>query len=195
MKVLHFFKTYYPVAYGGVQQVIYQLAEGACRCGAEVDVLSLSPDGVSKDGVIGSHRVHTSRQDLYIASTGFSVSAIRDFKQLAEQADVIFVGIGSFGAQSPIVKDGFISHEQLDGLTTQGVIGEILGRFIDAAGQVVDCDSNKLLTSYDIRHNPCPRIAAAHGEDKRQGILAAIKGGWINGLVTDEHTARWLLTR
>ncbi|MBX4313701.1 sugar-binding domain-containing protein, partial [Mycobacterium tuberculosis] len=24
---------------------------------------------------------------------------------------------------------------------------------------------------------------------------AALKGGWINGLVTDEHTARWLLTR
>ncbi|WP_164097094.1 sugar-binding domain-containing protein, partial [Serratia marcescens] len=22
-----------------------------------------------------------------------------------------------------------------------------------------------------------------------------LKGGWINGLVTDEHTARWLLTR
>lgn len=119
----------------------------------------------------------------------------RSVSSMAEQADVIFVGIGSFGTQSPIVKDGFISHEQLDGLTTQGVIGEILGRFIDAAGQVVDCDSNKLLTSYDIRHNPCPRIAAAHGEDKRQGILAAIKGGWINGLVTDEHTARWLLTR
>ena len=89
MKVLHFFKTYYPVAYGGVQQVIYQLAEGACRGGAEVDVLSLSPDGASKDGFIGTHRVHTSRQDLYIASTGFSISAIRDFKRLAEQVDVI----------------------------------------------------------------------------------------------------------
>lgn len=89
MRILHFFKTYYPVAYGGVQQVIYQLAEGACRHGAEVDVLSLSPDGASHDGLIGSHSVHTSSQDFYIASTGFSFSAIRDFKRLAEQADVI----------------------------------------------------------------------------------------------------------
>lgn len=89
MRILHFFKTYYPVAYGGVQQVIYQLAEGACRHGSEVDVLSLSPNGASKDAFIGSHRVHTSRQDFYIASTGFSFSAIRDFKKLAEQADVI----------------------------------------------------------------------------------------------------------
>ncbi|HBU8608663.1 TPA: cytochrome C biogenesis protein CcdA, partial [Klebsiella pneumoniae] len=45
------------------------------------------------------------------------------------------------------------------------------------------------------RQSHCPRIAAACGEHKRPAILAALKGGWINGLVTDEHTARWLLTR
>ncbi|ACS87036.1 glycosyltransferase family 4 protein [Musicola paradisiaca] len=89
MRILHFFKTYYPVAYGGVQQVIYQLAEGASRQGAMVDVLSLSPDGSSKNGVIGHHQVHTSRQDLYLASTGFSLSVIRDFQELARQADII----------------------------------------------------------------------------------------------------------
>ncbi|MEI7375741.1 glycosyltransferase family 4 protein [Dickeya chrysanthemi] len=89
MKILHFFKTYYPVAYGGVQQVIYQLAEGASRRGATVDVLSLSPDGSSKNGVIGHHHVHTSHQDFYLASTGFSLSAIKDFQELATSADII----------------------------------------------------------------------------------------------------------
>ncbi|PLM67346.1 cytochrome C biogenesis protein CcdA, partial [Klebsiella pneumoniae] len=53
----------------------------------------------------------------------------------------------------------------------------------------------RMITSYDIRQSHCPRIAAACGEHKRPAILAALKGGWINGLVTDEHTARWLLTR
>lgn len=89
MRILHFFKTYYPVAYGGVQQVIYQLAEGACQQGAQVDVLSLGPDDVTGENVIGLHRVYTARQDIYIASTGFSWSAIRDFKRLAAQADII----------------------------------------------------------------------------------------------------------
>jgi len=89
MRILHFFKTYYPVAFGGVQQVIYQLAEGACRNGAEVDVLSLTHEKTSHDGKIGNHNVHTSKQDLYIASTGFSLSAFRDFRRLAEKADVI----------------------------------------------------------------------------------------------------------
>ena len=108
---------------------------------------------------------------------------------------MIFVGIGPLGTQRPIFKDGFINQAQMDELTARGGIGEILGRFIDAQGDVVDSEINRMITSYDIRQSHCPRIAAACGEHKRPAILAALKGGWINGLVTDEHTARWLLTR
>lgn len=114
---------------------------------------------------------------------------------VAHDANVIFVGIGALSQQSPIFKDGFITLDQLEALTLQGAIGEILGRFIDENGDVVECDINNLITSYDIRRSPCSRIAAACGDDKRPAILAALKGKWINGLVTDEQTARWLLTR
>lgn len=128
--------------------------------------------------------------DMWCTSRLFrSVSAV------ARQADVIFVGIGPLGTQSPIFKDGFINQAQMDELTARGGIGEIMGRFIDAEGGVVDSEINRMITSYDIRQNQCPRIAVACGEYKRPAILAALKGGWINGLVTDEHTARWLLTR
>lgn len=118
----------------------------------------------------------------------------RNVSAVAEASEVIFVGIGALGKQSPIFKDGFINEAQLDELTARGGV-EILGRFIDADGNVVDSLINRYITSYDIRQSQCPRIAAACGEDKRPAILAALKGGWINGLVTDEHTARWLLTR
>ncbi|HCF6464087.1 sugar-binding transcriptional regulator [Klebsiella oxytoca] len=128
--------------------------------------------------------------DMWCTSRLFrSVSAV------ARQADVIFVGIGPLGTQSPIFKDGFINQAQMDEVTAQGGIGEIMGRFIDAEGGVVDSEINRMITSYDIRQNQCPRIAVACGEYKRPAILAALKGGWINCLVTDEHTARWLLTR
>ena len=128
--------------------------------------------------------------DMWCTSRLFcSVSAV------ARRADVIFVGIGPLGTQSPIFKDGFINQAQMDELTARGGIGEIMGRFIDAEGGVVESEINRMITSYDIRQNQCPRIAVACGEYKRPAILAALKGGWINGLVTDEHTARWLLTR
>ncbi len=128
--------------------------------------------------------------DMWCTSRLFrSVSAV------ARQADVIFVGIGPLGTQSPIFKDGFINQAQMDEVTAQGGIGEIMGRFIDAEGGVVDSEINRMITSYDIRQNQCPRIAVACGEYKRPAILAALKGGRITGLATDEHTARWLLTR
>ncbi len=91
-----------------------------------------------------------------------------------------FVGIGPLGTQSPIFKDGFINQAQMDELTARGGIGRS-GRFIDAQGDVVDSEINRMITSYDIRQSHCPRIAAACGEHKRPDP-AALKGGWINGL-------------
>ena len=112
--------------------------------------------------------------DMWCTSRLFcSVSAV------ARRADVIFVGIGPLGTQSPIFKDGFINQAQMDELTARGGIGEIMGRFIDAEGGVVDSEINRMITSYDIRQNQCPRIAVACGEYKRPAILAALKGGWI----------------
>lgn len=89
MRILHFFKTYYPDAYGGVQQVIYQLAEGAIKNGHEVDVLCLSGKKPDTKFSIAAHTVYTAREDCYIASTGFSWSAITEFRRLAAQADII----------------------------------------------------------------------------------------------------------
>ncbi|HEY7867401.1 MAG TPA: sugar-binding transcriptional regulator [Psychromonas sp.] len=113
----------------------------------------------------------------------------------ADKADVLFVGIGSIGTDSPIVKDRFIDNEKSESLRKIGVVGEILGRFIDKEGNVVDHLINKMITSYDVRNNKNKKtIAIASGSDKQVAILAALKGQWLSGLVTDEQTARWLLT-
>ena len=80
--------------------------------------------------------------DMWCTSRLFcSVSAV------ARRADVIFVGIGPLGTQSPIFKDGFINQAQMDELTARGGIGEIMGRFIDAEGGVVDSEINRMITA------------------------------------------------
>ena len=43
MKVLHFYKTYFPDTVGGIEQVIYQIARGTTSLGVTTEVLSLSP--------------------------------------------------------------------------------------------------------------------------------------------------------
>lgn len=89
MKVLHFFKTYLPETMGGIEQVIYQLAEGGIRHGVESEVLYLSENSPMRDCVVGRHKTHRVHEDLQLASTGFSLSAFAEFRRLARQADLI----------------------------------------------------------------------------------------------------------
>jgi len=89
LKVLHFFKTYYPQTMGGIEQVIFQLAEGGREHGINAQVLSLSAQGACRNVKVGEHLAHTSKLDLHLASTGFSFSAFKDFAELAREADII----------------------------------------------------------------------------------------------------------
>lgn len=89
IKVLHFFKTYYPETMGGIEQVIFQLAEGCIKHGIESEVLYLSREGAARGRRVANHVSHCSKQDLQVASTGLSLSAFKDFAELAKEADVI----------------------------------------------------------------------------------------------------------
>jgi rhamnosyl/mannosyltransferase len=88
MRVLHFYKTYYPDTWGGIEQVIRQLCVGTGRLGVTNDVLTLSRGGPSEIEFEG-HTVHRVPLDFEIASTGFSFAAIRKLARLARKADVI----------------------------------------------------------------------------------------------------------
>ncbi|SDO51771.1 glycosyltransferase family 4 protein [Pseudomonas jinjuensis] len=89
IKVLHFFKTYYPETMGGIEQVIYQLAEGGVKQGIQPEVLYLSRRGSARNELIANHFTHRSKLDLQLASTGFSLAAVRDFAELVEQVDIV----------------------------------------------------------------------------------------------------------
>ncbi|QRY79685.1 glycosyltransferase [Pseudomonas sp. PDNC002] len=88
MKVLHFYKTFGPEQYGGVEMFIRHLTRATALQGCENTVLSLAREPM-KPVTTSSFRLVQAKQDLQIASTGFSWSALGAFAQLAEQADVI----------------------------------------------------------------------------------------------------------
>ena len=89
IKVLHFFKTYYPDSMGGIEQVIFQIAEGTQAHGVEPEVLYLSSRGAARNEPVANHLTHRAKLDLHVASTGFSLSAFKDFAELARQADIV----------------------------------------------------------------------------------------------------------
>ena len=85
IKILHFFKTYYPETMGGIEQVIFQIAEGGTKYGIESEVLYLSERGPARNEQVGRHLTHRSKLDLHVASTGFSLSAFKYFAELAKK--------------------------------------------------------------------------------------------------------------
>lgn len=89
MRILHFYKTYFPDSVGGVEQVINQLARASQPLGVYAEVLALSPKLSAPVIEIDGHRVHRVKNNFQIASTGFSLAAFSRFSQLAKQVDVI----------------------------------------------------------------------------------------------------------
>jgi rhamnosyl/mannosyltransferase len=89
VKILHFFKTYYPDSFGGVEQVIFQLSRGTTEQGYQAEVLSLSRNPENAPIFIDNHRVHQSKLNFELASTGFSTAVFSRFAKLAQQADII----------------------------------------------------------------------------------------------------------
>lgn len=110
---------------------------------------------------------------------------------LAQKADVAFVGIGNVGINCPLHEDGFISNAEVHELMKAGAVAELLGLPIDANGARVDSKTGARATSLRIDSPPKrPTIGFAGGERKRAALVAALKGKWLSGLVTDELCAR-----
>ena len=89
MRVLHFYRTYFPDTVGGIEQVINQLARGTAALGIDTEVLSLSRARRAETIELDGHLAHSAKLDFQIASTGFSTSAFSRFSQLAAKADII----------------------------------------------------------------------------------------------------------
>jgi rhamnosyl/mannosyltransferase len=89
MRVLHFYKTYYPDSVGGIEQVIRQLCVGTGRLGVTNQVLSLSRDKQLAPFEFEGHTVHRVPLSFEIASNACSAAAFGELARLAAQSDVV----------------------------------------------------------------------------------------------------------
>ncbi|MBY3515006.1 glycosyltransferase [Rhizobium laguerreae] len=89
MRVLHFFKTYWPDTFGGVERTIHAIAKGTAQYGVQSDVLSLSQAPLQNSREFDGHSAYKAKLDLEFASTGFSREVFGRFRELSEKADVV----------------------------------------------------------------------------------------------------------
>ncbi|WP_417843494.1 bifunctional sugar-binding transcriptional regulator/dihydroxyacetone kinase subunit DhaK [Thalassospira sp.] len=115
--------------------------------------------------------------------------------EVLAEANRIVLGISSLRPESTIHTSGFFDgiamHEHY-----HDAVGSIAGRLISATGQPVDGPLAGRVIGIGLDQILAirSRIGVAGGMDKVQAILAALRGGYVNVMVTDFDTARAILT-
>ncbi|TWD54157.1 DNA-binding transcriptional regulator LsrR (DeoR family) [Agrobacterium vitis] len=114
---------------------------------------------------------------------------------LGQQSNVTFVGIGEMTLNAPLLQDGFLKQTEMQALLDRGATGEICGWIFDEKGQLLDDPVNQRVASMDIPSRQTSTvIGMARGKRKHAAIRAAVIGGHINALITDEDAAKFLLS-
>nr|WP_237387550.1 transcriptional regulator LsrR [Xenorhabdus sp. Sc-CR9] len=134
-----------------------------------------------------------------IAATFREERSVQDVILTACAADIALVGIGAINQKqnATIMLSGYISDGEQLMFSRKGAVGDILGYFFNADGELIgDIDIHQELIGIPLPEiKTIPNVlGVAGGIEKVDAIVAAMKGGYINSLVTEEQTARAMLT-
>ncbi|RGP35384.1 sugar-binding transcriptional regulator [Pseudotabrizicola alkalilacus] len=114
---------------------------------------------------------------------------------LAEAAPVVCFGMGGLSHQSVLTDSGYLTQDDIARLKALGAVGDILGRFVDAEGRVVDADLDNRTLGLRLDHL-CEKewaIGVVAGAEKHSIARAALLARYVSVLVTDETTAHNIL--
>ena len=114
---------------------------------------------------------------------------------LARSADAYLFSAGAADHHSVHVESGYLSTADVDVLVQKGAVGDIVGRYIDSDGNIVDpaLDARTVgLTLDELRAAPLG-IAVIAGPSKHAVADAVVRSGLCSVLVTDESAALHLL--
>lgn len=137
------------------------------------------------------HAESGAERDMLMA-----MKSVSEVMEKARNAAVALVGVGAvLGAQSTYYQAHPVSESERQRLYESGVRSEFLGHLIDQDGALSANDFNsRLVALLPAETAKIPvSIAIASGAEKVAPLVAAMRGGYFNSLVSDETTARSIL--
>lgn len=111
--------------------------------------------------------------------------------ELAAGASAYLFSAGVADAGSVHVDSGYLTAADVDRLMRRGAVGDVLGRYIDANGNIVDpaLDERTVGLGLDQLRAAHTAIFVAAGDDKHAIARAVVTSGLCSVIVTDEGTA------
>lgn len=130
-----------------------------------------------------------------VAQALMAEPGLRTLRERARRADLAIASVGDISADATLVRERIVARGDLAALKRAGAVGDLLCRFLDAQGRVVDHPLNRRMLAVpldDLRR--VPRIAIASGGRRKVAALrAALAAVPVSVLITDEDAARGLL--
>jgi DNA-binding transcriptional regulator LsrR (DeoR family) len=124
------------------------------------------------------------------------VQGVSDTMQRMKECDVGLFGIGSADLDySTFYSGGYLIAEEMRGLIQFGAVGNVAGLFFNIDGEPTAREFQArsfTISRRDLMEIPV-RFGIAGGLGKVKALLGALRGKYINILVTDDYTARSIL--
>lgn len=122
---------------------------------------------------------------------------IRSVIELAETVDLLITGIGDVGATEAAGNNWlhYLSKKEENALRKMGTVGHVCTRHYDIRGKFLDSPAyDGIIGVSHEKYMRIPyRIGVAWGSGKVRAILGAVRGKYVNVLITDADTARKVL--
>jgi DNA-binding transcriptional regulator LsrR (DeoR family) len=121
--------------------------------------------------------------------------SVQEIFRMAPLASFTIVGIGGMNEGATALKSGVLSAGDFLYLKMQGSVGDILCHFIDREGRVLvtPLEDRLISASLDTLKSLPNVIGVAAGKEKREAIRGALALGYLDILITNEDTAKWLI--
>lgn len=117
--------------------------------------------------------------------------SVQEIFRMARLSAFTVVGVGGMDESATIFKTGILTQHDHLYLKMQGAVGDVLSHFLDKDGQLVDTEKEDCLLSTPLADlkEQSNVIGVAAGLSKVDAIKAALRGGYLDILITDEQTA------
>jgi DNA-binding transcriptional regulator LsrR (DeoR family) len=115
---------------------------------------------------------------------------------MARSAEVAVTGIGSIDSSlSGLRRAGYFDDEELEQMRNDGVVGDLMGYLLDENGVVLDIPQNRKVVALHPEELSDVEtvVGVAGGAAKAAAILAALRGGYLDVIVTDSVAAEAIL--
>ena len=133
-----------------------------------------------------------TEKDRQVLEAQYGVS---DVIAMAREAELYIAGIGEVDRKSFIATAGMVDEEDVDEVMKTGACAEILGHFFSEHGQhLPNSVSDRALAPRFAELKSHRIVALAGGTSKTRAIRAILEHGLLFGLITDEATAKRLVS-